>query len=229
MAFSVPSRVRPFLMKLATIDDATFSAAITLLGQMPVLINPADVATFSSEHANEAPSDVFRDAVQAGISLAFGRSSTELDTPAFVEQVLQSLEESSDFRTAGIDVEKLRTRLCDILSIPSLSVAAKAANIALDTARHMTGGRILTDIRPVFGAKIGSPTACLILHNLKIEYHEGDEDNRNFFTSLDVADLKTLRDAVDRALEKEKRLRTMLAATGVSVVGLAREPVEVEG
>ena len=65
------------------------------------------------------------------------------------------------------------------------------------------------DLRPVFRTDLGErPPAFVVVHNLKVGYRESGE-YREFFVALDTLDVHALKEALDRALEKEKSLRTI--------------------
>lgn len=94
-----------------------------------------------------------------------------------------------------------------------LSIVSKAAGILSDHERAYCDSRILTDIRPVFGSDITvTPSASLIVHMLKIGYHEGGV-HKEFYVALDTADIRELQEVLDRASEKAETLKDFIAKT----------------
>lgn len=68
---------------------------------------------------------------------------------------------------------------------------------------------IYTDIRPVFEEKtpIISTLGSVIIHRLSVVFQDG-KNTKTLSFAMDVQDLKELRKAVDRALEKESALHS---------------------
>jgi hypothetical protein len=114
--------------------------------------------------------------------------------------------------------DAFKRRLVRLLSIKTLGVAAKAANVAYQSLRHAHGLRVLTDARPVFGSDVNDgPIAFTILHTLQIDYFE-DGQNREWYISLDADDIESLRAAANRAAGKETALRSLLARLGLPIL-----------
>ena len=90
----------------------------------------------------------------------------------------------------------------------------KAAGVALDQDHLFYHARILTDVRPVFDEKGDTVSAAVIIHNLRIHYGE-NSDHKDFYVALDTGDIQLLREALDRADKKAKRLQELLNASGI--------------
>ncbi len=100
-----------------------------------------------------------------------------------------------------------------------VELSAKGLRLLYDEERLLSSARIISDMRPVFTKEVeqGFP-AALIVHSLRINYSESGED-KDFFVALDARDLSDLRDIVDRALEKDRSLRTFLSEANKPVLG----------
>lgn len=80
--------------------------------------------------------------------------------------------------------------------------------------------RVLTDLRPVFG-KNEEPAAGVIVHTMKIKYHEGAYGPlKEFFVALNSEDIEELRDILDRATRKEESLRRLATEAGLRCLDL---------
>lgn len=100
----------------------------------------------------------------------------------------------------------------------ALSISSKAQNLLSDYQRVYCSGRILTDFRPVFKSNIEKePAVFVIVHTLKVIYHE-NEEHREFFISLDCADLERLNVLIERALKKEGSLKDLATAKNLLVL-----------
>ena len=115
--------------------------------------------------------------------------------------------------------EESEDRLRSLLTADSaLSVTAKAIAISSEHERVFTSARILTDLRPIFAGTPPQPKAAVVTHTLRIESHKEEGHTSEFF-GLDVGDLRTLRDTIDRAISKEDSLRASIRSEGLPIIG----------
>ncbi len=76
----------------------------------------------------------------------------------------------------------------------------------------------MTDIRPIFGPDPeNEPESAVIVHTLKISYHEGRQI-KEFFLALDPEQVDELIGVLERASLKSESLKRMLAGTDVSYI-----------
>jgi hypothetical protein len=118
---------------------------------------------------------------------------------------------SQDLTLGDAEREAFATNLTTLLSLETLVLAARAHDVVTEADQVFHDARILTDLRPVFGADITKgPRAAVLVANLKIEYHEARGPINTAFFTLDHADLVRLRAVVDRALVKTTALQSMI-------------------
>lgn len=111
--------------------------------------------------------------------------------------------------------EKFQKRLTQLLSLDaSLGTTAKAYDVKTEYERIFCAVRILTDIRPVFTSAGDKAAAGLVIHNLLIRYHQGNEHNQ-FFVAMDSEDLQAIKDAISRAEQKERHLKSVLTKADI--------------
>ena len=92
-------------------------------------------------------------------------------------------------------------------SSSNLCTSIKSQELLIENSRIFRGSRIISDIRLIFEKElIGINRKGVLFHNLHITYRR-DGKNKNFFVSLDFKDLTTLRDQLNRAIEKDKIIR----------------------
>lgn len=147
--------------------------------------------------------------------MALVRITNEDTVQSFVDSIVEALE-ANPKSALGDERESLRSRLTKLLNLPSVALPAKGRFLLIDHANYMHSARIFTDIRPVFGDDVHqSPATALVVHTLKMQYHQGEADTRNFFVVLDSADLDELSSVIERARAKEKSVKVLLESTGM--------------
>lgn len=165
--------------------------------------------------------------LDAVISLSFAAATAEILIPEFVEDVCNAVNESgiAKPRLSDDDCVAFKRCLSDLLTADVFSIGTKARVLMQDHERTFCRARILTDIRPVFGPEVSeSPKAVVVVHSLKISYHEGRE-LKDFYVALDSDDIESLRKLVDRADSKAKSLESVIEAARVPT--LSPSPKEV--
>jgi len=153
------------------------------------------------------------------MSLYMVRANSEDETPVLVIEVAQTLEKVN---LEGLNIspgyqDNIQPRLTRLLELNSFVVGAKAVSVMLEHDIVFYRARVLTDIRPVFGATIGAPQAAVITHSLRIHYHQG-EDHKDFFVMLDTQDVQTLIDVLERAKVKAENLKGVLATANIPYI-----------
>lgn len=221
MALSIPPHVADLLLRVEAFDDGTFeSIASRLPSVKPVLYQEDFVARAKAEMP-----DVDAGAVDAVVNCALALassadSSSRADATAEADEVVRNLPVR-----AGKDSSQLVARVARLLRCENVALVVKAYKILFESPRQLLGTRILSDIRPVFADDPTTPSAGMIVHELKIRY-SGDRSRREFFVALDTRDMKELVRAIDRALVKDAALAEVLKASKLPQIDIApsREP-----
>jgi hypothetical protein len=128
-------------------------------------------------------------------------------------QVAQSIREDLKL-SSSLSVEQVDTteqRLILLLNdIGTIANSYKALNILKDHKSVFTDCRVFTDMRPIFGEDVTEiPVGIGIMHTLKLVYF-GLDGSSEFFIGLDFLDLQQLAEEIQRAISKEKTIRSML-------------------
>ncbi len=152
--------------------------------------------------------------VDALLEMGLVRAGAGVDLDEFVGDVEEALREDSDLTTEqGLAI---RDRLKVMLALPSIALPAKGRSLLIEHAHYMCDARVFTDVRPIFGVDVEqTPETALIVHTLKLTYHMGQADTKDFFIVLDSHDLDELSELIDRARAKEKSLKVLLASAGL--------------
>jgi hypothetical protein len=123
---------------------------------------------------------------------------------------------SGDLPSSDQDPDQLAQRLQALLDLESVETTGRALDIQTEHEHLFHSARILTDIRPVFGDDPKEPpSGALVIESLKIEYFD-EGTPCSLYLSLSTAELRNLRDTVDRALEKADTVHDLLEQVGMS-------------
>ena len=124
----------------------------------------------------------------------------------------QDTEQWPIARQSWIDSRGLIERaFAELGSDHPLAVIEKTGQLTYAHQNILSESRIITDIRPVFGANGRTVLRAIITHNLLLEYYDGTERHR-MEVVLDSIDIEDLRRVCERALEKEIVLKDQLDA-----------------
>ncbi|MFQ5752361.1 MAG: hypothetical protein ACE5HI_10220 [bacterium] len=153
-------------------------------------------------------------------SLFSARQSLGIDVDSFTDGIIEALERTGDEKLKT--TKNFRKQLIQLLSIKgSFYFSFKAYNLSAEREKLLTNTNILTDIRPVFGDEQDFNIKCsVIIHNLKIEFFEHNNEHREVYLALDSEDLKKLKDNIIRAEEKEKAIREQFKKTNISFLDI---------
>jgi hypothetical protein len=119
-------------------------------------------------------------------------------------------KENKDINTE--DSKNLEKKLQIILKASeNIKIGVKAVYLQAENDNIFKEARIITDIRHVFKDKENfkeeNLRIGLILHQLRISIQHND-DSQNIFISLDSNDLIALRRQIERAIDKEKEMKS---------------------
>lgn len=104
----------------------------------------------------------------------------------------------------------------------TLALTSKAVTVMREHAQVYFHGRVLTDLRPIFGPAVDEPPAALVtIHTLKLVYHHAGE-LLEFFVAMDRNDVNELIETLGRALKKEDSLRGLTESNAVTLLEVKR-------
>lgn len=203
---SIPLAQRAAIQELAKLSDAAYTAFRACLSEGPVYSEVGALIEHTSRtvaiHTN-----LGGQIVAALIGLRGFMDSSNMS----VTDVGMGV--ADDAKAKGyVSAEQtglLSTRIIELLDIKSLALTAKAFSLITSDAAPFSDARIVSDIRPIFSGKDESLElmASVIVHHLHIEV-AGEGENHH--SALTTSDLMTLRRTVERALDKDRKLREAL-------------------
>jgi hypothetical protein len=158
--------------------------------------------------------------MRALVSLAVTSYESQGDSSTFADDVVVAMSQLEEGGAAipKEEADRLKLRVLKLMECPGLRGTAKVIRLRTDFPNTLCSTKILTDLRPVFGADVGQvPSGAVITHTLKIKYHRGDSGRlRQFYVALDANDLESLTQVLMRARGKASTLQTLLQRTGVA-------------
>src|SRR5262249_4817080 len=146
-----------------------------------------------------------KEIAKAIVALYAVKSIREASAEQFAEYVSEAMESLPDesLRLPSAQREDFKHKLEILMGSDLLGLASKVQDLATEDERQYCSARILTDLRPVFGATINEgPKAMVVVHMLKLAYHQSSEKHQQFYVSLDADDLAALKALIDRAEAK---------------------------
>jgi hypothetical protein len=214
----VPPRDAPVLKRVAALTDEEAERFLASLAE--------DSASSAISLANRLDAAVPELAPIKGdtvlgvlFSLSSLHSTHSWDLKDIAESVSRSTELDLDDEAQG----RLVKRLLSALALEPIAAFAKAVDVVADQNHILHTTRILTDVRPVFqDDPKAAPLGAVVLHTVKLEYFS-EGRMRRLYVSASESDLRSLRDAIDRAIEKAENLRPLLDRVGLSNIDTGEE------
>lgn len=181
--------------------------ASALREQVPVkLVLDDEVASVVSECLPGAGAELADQLSGAVIGLHLMFSSSRRPMKTFVSDLIETLELDPDLQL----VADVAAKITALLEIQSLKVSTKAWSLLEENDKIFTDARVVTDLRPVFGDEAVAPLAAtVILHTLRIAYRTAGA-GEGVFLVADDADLRALKNEIERALQKSEALRKLV-------------------
>ena len=214
----LPSEEQAGLTKLQALSEDQASNLLTAIGSAAAKADVDDLTISDLPDIYGLPRADAQQIVETLVSLYHLRAYAEVEIDEFIDDICEVMEAAGNQRSvARTAVQEYRPRLTKFLSIEDVNIAAKSTVLRYEHERTVHSVRILTDARPVFGSDIkAAPEAAVIMHTLKIAFHEAT-NLREMFFALDEEDLKALTRAAERAELKAAGLYNFLAKAQIKV------------
>ncbi|MGD0459119.1 MAG: hypothetical protein ABSC21_15395 [Terriglobia bacterium] len=225
MALTIPPRYVAGMSAIISLPDDSIEELNAALSKIAPSINVREIESETAANLKSISQQNAVKIVRAIVSLYAARFYSG-DTPApideFVEDLWQALVQSGrkELQVPPEDKERIKARFKRLLSLETFSLGSKAIGLQYEHEHSFCTARILTDARPLYGQDVKSPPkAAVIIHNLKVSYHqESSEALKEFYVAMDASDIKKLKEVLDRAQSKAASLRSLLDSIGVVVL-----------
>lgn len=214
----IPDRYASSLAEFLRLSPEELAAFLGALRDEQPTLRESDLARSIEERLSLGGTKV-REIVRLLASLYVAQDQTDEEIGDFVAALRSAAESSGKDDLQPTDWTAYQAAIIEALSSDTaLAVAAKAAGVMNDHARAYCHARILTDLRPVFGSNVEqSPAAMVVIHTLKIVYHEEGE-HKDFFVAMDSDDVVQLVGVLDRAFKKEDSLKALCAEKEITLL-----------
>lgn len=214
-SLTIPTRLRAGLAALGSLSSDCYETLFKALKDA----DPADTAkALAARIENKFPessrSSIEKIIVAINSSQSVQRSA-HVDAEEFVSDAWEALKEDSPKLLEGIDRETFQSRLGALINETDIQLTtSKIRQLRTEVERSMCGARIITDVRPAFmHDATRPPKAATILHTLQIRFHDDGDKHREFYVAVDDNDLNILKEAIERAIAKEKTLKELFGGT----------------
>jgi hypothetical protein len=215
----IPKDYHEGLAHLVAVGEETFNQLLAALREVPPTFTYLATTKALELRVPAASPAELASMTEALFATYSAMVSADVPPTAFVADLIEAIRT----QVAGIEPQSLanaKDRLRSLYTIDSLTTTAKAKVIISDHEHSLCTSRLFTDIRPIFRdiAEEG-PKALMLVHTLKLAYHEGGE-LKEFFVAMDGDDLEALYRVTERAREKAKALKEFITRTDVPYLGV---------
>lgn len=220
----IPEEYERGLFEIRELEEGQILKLLVALESEPPTLNRVDLQARVASKVEDTISrgELIR-VMETLVSLYGLRDSMSIRTTSdFADIVCDAMDASDADELWFADEEErdfFKDRLIRLLSVDSLDVAARATDLLYEHEHTVHGPmRVITDVRPIFGPDPeGDPKGAIIVHTLKISYHEGRQI-KEFFISLDPEQVNELMGTLGRANSKAKSLKRIWAGTNVPYI-----------
>ena len=224
LAPAIPKAFKGEVEKMAEIDADARQALIAALDSTPPaaslpqleahLVAKTDI---SQKHAQSTISVATSIARSSRRAKAAGDDAVEFTTgiarAAANDGLLGSLEDHV--------IEDFARFLLDLVKHESVFISAtKITALLYEQDKIYQDAKVITDFRPLFDGDADELThlhAGVIFHTLRLATTSLTRERLHIYIALDTEDLISLRDALTRALAKDKLLRKSLSAIDIPI------------
>jgi len=114
-------------------------------------------------------------------------------------------------------IGKTKQFIISALANNAFAISIKASRVMTRHANIFLKSEIISDVRAVFGSnnEVDFPEAAVVVHNLNI-IHNADDENKSFYVAMDYNDLIILKRTLERAIEKHRKLSSMIEHSGLN-------------
>lgn len=200
----IPDLALPGFKALAELDEEKIQKLSQFLNSLPVGFKMSDLNDYLLSELEVSES---RSIVQTLFSF---RELLEHRNVNFQELSDSLVESYKDIETEISDEElAILKRNLEIIfqNSNSLKLTLKTKQLRTEDSKVYSDSKVITDIRLIFNDDIEeSNRNGVVIHKLHFEFFENKELN-DFFISLDLSELKELKEHIDRAIKKDETIQ----------------------
>lgn len=208
MSLRIPQKAQRILLDLFYLDKSRQDELIVTLNSFNVNENFSSYKEKISEIFPEKEVDWHEDLLKALISFSM-LPDKQRSFSKVTNDIVESFEKTVDFKErTGKRIANLKEFISQLLGSHdtlSLSLRARAYNIAIEHESIYLEANVFSDVRVVPSQSSSQLIASIITHSLKLKTRTHGEE-RSYYITLDRDDLGKLRDILEDALERHSLL-----------------------
>jgi hypothetical protein len=205
------------LESLARLDKSAFESLVAICSADPPVLRRSDVVEQSATVLGLDDRDTASMMVSAAMTLMPAASSLSIT----IAEAADGVSRADNLALDESERSTLAERLAMLVETPSISHLGHALDLRAEETSLFLSGRILTDLRPLFGDDATTvPQTGIITQTLSIRYVE-DGVAHTLHLSVDAEDLKRMADMVTRAITKAETLARVCDGSGISLIDTA--------
>ena len=204
---NVPPHQRAAIVELASLNAEAYGALRDLLEHSGPLPEPTPLV----ERVSKALQNQTRLGGQI-LGMVIGLRGLVDRSALSVNEIAESVSDDVVETKKWIGAEStalLKQRLAELLEMKSVAISSKAFSLSVADESPFSDCRIVSDIRPLFSGADGELelTGSVIVHHLVMEVGGAADDK---YVALSTSDLLKLKRTIERAVEKDRKLRKAL-------------------
>jgi hypothetical protein len=210
MPLQIPIEDIPALKTVRALPNTSVDALIKALRSASLSADTDEIAKNIAQQVPSISATELEAVLDTLYDLYSLRELSGVDRDTFLEDFIEGFQNQPELAVDDKETSKLRSKFEKLLNVNTFTLLSKAKRLQRDGERLYCDAKIVSDIRPVFGAKpTVRPIGAVVTHTLKLAYHEMGE-HKEFHIVLDGIDVGLLAEVVHRALLKDETLRSLL-------------------
>ncbi len=207
----LPNTVRHGLTEIRKLSSGQVQRLVTILSETPAdqLTTPLKMAAAIRGALKGVDVNADRLAQALG-SLYMALFGSGLARDVFPDTIVSAMDLAEEESKSFAD------RLRSLLDIAPISMALRAITLAESQPNLFLSTDVVVSMRPLFQTDDQPPTHSVLTYTLIIQYQ--CHDRRELHVGLQEADIRHLREVLDRAEKKMASLKSWLQASNVTNV-----------
>ena len=212
----IPESEFAVLRKIADLDEPLFSSLVNAIGETdPSFLQSDFSGAFASKVSEIKQSDL--KSILKTISVLYSIMGSKKKSPEDLTSDLVETIETVKPRTFPVEkASTLKARVQKLLGFDkTIGLASKAMDVMTDQDHIFCGIKIISDVRPVFQDSPDSISAAMVIHNMRIGYHQ-DGKHQEFSVAMNPEDIRKTLEVLERAEKKSSTLKSFIQKSGVA-------------
>ncbi len=205
--YTIPERFKKGFAILSKTQISLVDEVTNILKTLPVGIGVESIAKkIKLDLGEKVEENDIEEIIKTLFSLVGFSNENTVDFTEFVVDITKSYSDESD-----LDENSFKLLNQNVINLynnsQNIKITLKANNLLSEYEKLFLDCRVLSDIRIIFNENLDEEKqTAVVVHQLKIDYVKHGESQQTFF-ALDSNDLRKLKIAIERALDKDKNIR----------------------